>query len=305
MSEEYLWNRSGEPDEETARLEKLLSGFRYREKGRRVTATRLWWLAAAAVLLAGVVAVPAFRTGPVTNWQFANGSRLRAGQIVETGSALDTTIQSESTGEVKIDPDSRLRLVRATDREQRFDLQHGTIHAFIWAPPGRFVVDTPSAKTIDLGCRYTLHTSKNGSGLLTVEMGWVAFQFHELESFIPAGAACATRPGHGPDTPYFVDAPDALKTALARFDVSKDPAELETVLKSARERDGLTLWHLLLRTEGSRRAEVFDRFATLVKLPPEVSKEATLRRDSKAIDGAWNALDLGETGWWRQWKRTW
>jgi hypothetical protein len=50
---------------------------------------------------------------------------------------------------------------------------------------------------------------------------------------------------------------------------------------------------------------VFDRFATLVKLPPEVSKEAILRSDARAIDGAWNALDLGETGWWRQWKRTW
>jgi preprotein translocase subunit YajC len=305
MSEEYLWNRRGEPDEETVRLEKLLSAFQYRETRRRAPATRLWWLAAAAVLLAGVVAVPAFRMGRETNWQFANGNRLRAGQIVETGSGLHTTIQSASTGEVKIDPDSRLRLVQATNREQRFDLQHGTIHAFIWAPPGRFVVDTPSAKTVDLGCRYTLQTSKDGSGLLSVEMGWVAFQFHELESFIPAGAACATRPGHGPDTPYFMDAPDALKTALARFDALQDPAALETVMASARERDALTLWHLLLRTRGSRRAEVFDRFATLVKLPPEVSKEAILRSDARAIDGAWNALDLGETGWWRQWKRTW
>jgi FAD/FMN-containing dehydrogenase len=102
-----------------------------------------------------------------------------------------------------------------------------------------------------------------------------------------------------------MDAPDALKTALARFDALQDPAALETVMASARERDALTLWHLLLRTRGSRRAEVFDRFATLVKLPPEVSKEAILRSDARAIDGAWNALDLGETGWWRQWKRTW
>ena len=32
MSDEYLWDRSGEPDPEIERLEKLLSPFRYREK---------------------------------------------------------------------------------------------------------------------------------------------------------------------------------------------------------------------------------------------------------------------------------
>jgi hypothetical protein len=31
-----------------------------------------------------------------------------------------------------------------------------TIHAYIWAPPGEFVVDTPSAVTVDLGCACTL-----------------------------------------------------------------------------------------------------------------------------------------------------
>ena len=309
MNEEYLWDRSGEPDPETARLEQLLGPLKYAggpmRKPRPAKPVVLWWLAAAAVLVAGLVTVPLLLRGPVTKWQLADGSRVRAGQIIETGASHPAKIQSDETGEVTIDPGSRFRLVAATEHEERFNLQHGAIHAYIWAPPGRFVVDTPSSKTIDLGCSYTLEVSNNGTGLLTVELGWVAFERNRVESFIPAGAACVTRPDRGPGTPYFTDAPEALTSALARFDTSGAPSALETAIATARRRDALSLWHLMIRTDGSERARVFDRLASLVTLPREVTREAVLRGDGKAIDGAWNALDLGNTDWWRGWKKQW
>jgi hypothetical protein len=311
MSEDYLWNRTGEPDPETVRLEQLLGPLKYAgpalsHRSRLVKPARLWWLAAAAaVLVAGIVTVPLALRGPLTSWQSSDGRHVRAGQLIETGALHHAKIQSEDTGEVTIDPDSRLRLVAASDREQRFDLQRGTIHAYIWAPPGRFVVDTPSSKTIDLGCSYTLQVSTNGTGLLTVELGWVAFERNKVESFIPAGAACVTRPGRGPGTPYFVDAAEALTNALARFDTSGDPAALATALAASRKHDALSLWHLMIRTQGDQRAKVFDRFASLVTLPAEATREAVLRGDGKALDAAWNALDLGDTDWWRGWKRQW
>jgi hypothetical protein len=234
-----------------------------------------------------------------------NGARVRTGQLIETGAANKVKIQSNDTGEVTIDPDSRLRLISESGRNQRFDLQRGTIHAFIWAPPGRFVVDTPSSRTIDLGCRYTLQVTKDGNGLLTVEFGWVAFEHNNIESFIPAGAACITRKDKGPGTPYFTDAPNALINALARFDTSNDPAALDTVIASARDRDALSLWHLIIRTHGEQRVKVFDRFASLVHLPPDVTRDAVLRGDNKAMDASWDALGLGDTDWWREWKKPW
>jgi hypothetical protein len=305
MNEEYLWDRSGEPDAETARLEQLLGQLKY--SGAPVRQPRFrkpavfWWIAAAAVLVGAAITVPLLLRGPLTNWRLPDGTRVRAGQIIETGSSPRTKIQADDTGEVTVDPGSRLRLVA----EQRFDLQHGAIHAYIWAPPGRFVVDTPSSKTIDLGCSYTLQVSNNGTGLLTVELGWVAFERNHVESFIPAGAACVTRPDRGPGTPYFTDAPDAFTKALERFDTSADTSALETAISTARPRDALSLWHLMLRTHGNQRAQVFDRFAGLVNLPPQATREAVLRGDGQAIDAAWNALDLGNTDWWREWKRQW
>lgn len=307
MNDEYLWNRGGEPDEEVARLERVLAPLRYKAPvAKRRRPRSMWWLAAAAaVLLAGIVSIPLFTRGPVSGWQLASGGKLRAGQLIETGTSKSAHIESEATGEVQIDPGSRLRLMAAGAAEERFNLERGTIHAFIWAPPGRFVVDTPSAKTIDLGCRYTLQVSKNGTGLLTVETGWVAFEWHGVESFIPAGAACVTRPMRGPGTPYFTDAPQALTAALEGFDATSDAGALRQAVASTRARDALTLWHLLTRTQGERRAEVFARFAAVMPLPHEVSREAIMRGDPVAFDAAWNALNLGDTDWWREWKRQW
>ena len=53
-------------------------------------------------------------------------------------------------------PDSELR---ATGKN-RLALHRGSLHAFIWARPGKFVVDTPSARALDLGCEYTINVDQ-------------------------------------------------------------------------------------------------------------------------------------------------
>jgi hypothetical protein len=319
MSNDYLWDGSGEPDPDVAHLEQMLGELRWSERrgdlsaGRPVVRLhrRIWALAAATIVLGiGITALlrTTRTTHPVPVWQLSSADQrsggVRAGQVIETGRGA-ATIESESVGEVNIGPNSRLRLLAMHKDQYRLSLDHGTIHALIWAPPTKFVVDTPAAKTIDLGCQYTLSVATDGKGFLTVQAGWVAFQWNQIESFIPAGAACTTRVGHGPDTPYFLDAPTVLTKALAEFDRTGSPQELNVLLRAARPRDALTLWHLMERTQGEERAEVFERFAGLVALSPGVTREGILRGDQKSMDAAWDALKLGNTGWWREWKRKW
>lgn len=316
MSDEYLWDRSGEPDTEVQHLEELLGQFKLSrstvafQKQKRPR----WWMAAvAAIFIVGAITATVVikRTPPthITAWQLslAGGKTtpVRSGQTIETSARNQATLESAFVGTVRIAPQSRVRVLAGRGEQQRLALDRGTIHALIWAPPTVFTVDTPWAKAIDLGCQYTLHVDRAGSGLLTVETGWVAFQWKNLESFIPAGAACATRAEAGPGTPYFLDAPAGLTEGIAKFDDINDSKALETILAAARPRDSLTLWHLLRRTEGRERAEVFDRLSRLVDLPPAASRTAILRGDQNAIDAAWNALDLGDTRWWREWKREW
>jgi hypothetical protein len=313
MSEDYLWDRTGPPDPEIERLERMLAPLRYRHVGRTFRLPRVWWAAAAAVVLAAVgVSQFAVPSSHDTAWQVTSlegaarlGSRaaavsmpVRAGQVLRTGRASQLTLQAAELGKIDIGPDTELRA--ATDRKVL--LQRGTLHAFIWAPPRQFVVDTPSARAVDLGCEYTITMDGSGNGLLRVAMGWVAFQFADRESFIPAGAACVTRQREGPGIPFYEDAP--FRAELAAFERGESAA-LGRILTAARPRDALTLWHLLARVPPRNRGVVFDRFAQLVSLPPEVSRDGVLRTDRRAIDLCWNALNLENTAWWRGWERPW
>lgn len=321
MSEEdYLWDGSGEPAPDVAHLETVLESLRWsgRQPVLPLTTAATWWpqnrvwfLAAAALVTLGLGAVFVSQSRlsqSVTSWQLSvagkNQSSVRSGQVIETG-AGSALLESESIGEVQIDSNSRLRLLATRQDQNRLALDHGTIHAFIWAPPTKFVVDTPAANAVDLGCQYTLSVANDGRGFLTVETGWVAFQWKSIESFIPEGAACTTRMEHGPDTPYFLDAPEVLTKSLAQFDSTGDDQALRSVISAARPRDALTLWHLLERTRGVERAEVFDRFAELAALPSSIKRESILRGDRESLDAAWDALKLGNTSWWREWKRNW
>jgi hypothetical protein len=208
-------------------------------------------------------------------------------------------LEAGEIGRVDLAPNSVLRA-----GGHRLALQRGELHAFIWAPARQFVVETPSARAIDLGCEYTLNVDEKGDGVLRVQMGWVAFQVGDREAFIPAGATCVTRRRGGPGVPYFEDAPEALRRGVRGFERG-DPSALDGLLAAARPHDGLTLWHLLTRVPASARGAVFDRFRDLVQLPAGVSRDAVLRRDPRAIDQCWNALDLENTGWWRGWERRW
>jgi hypothetical protein len=218
--------------------------------------------------------------------------QLAVGDWLETDDSSRAQIEVASIGEVDIDPNTRVRLVETKPTEHRLELERGRMSARIWAPPRLFFVNTPSAVAADLGCAYTLEVDEHGVGLLHVTSGWVALQLRDRESMVPAGAACATRPGVGPGTPYFDDASQPFRQALAKFDFepwdnqwSKLPA-LDIILHEARPRDTLTLWHLLERVDGNDRARVYDRLAQLVAPPDGVTRDGVLQLNEEMLQ-AW------------------
>ncbi|MFN0108071.1 MAG: zf-HC2 domain-containing protein [Blastocatellia bacterium] len=227
--------------------------------------------------------------------------KLPLGEWLTTDDASRAQISVGQIGEVKIEPNSRVRLVETQDDNHRLAMQRGKMEAFIWAPPRTFFVETPSALAVDLGCSYTLEVAEDGTALLHVTMGWVAFEWQGRESFVPAEAKCVTRPKLGPGTPYFKDASAEFQTALTAFD-SGNADSLETVLSLARKRDALTLWHLLTRTDGEARGKVFDRMAEFIKPPKTVNRAGVLSGDRAMFDAWWKELGLGDTEWWRMWK---
>ncbi len=319
MNEDYLWDGSGPPDREIAQLEKALAPFRYRAGSlappQRPQKQWRWALAAAAAILLCAGSLRLLMRAPEpTAWEVdraagpalvgrknaAAAMRIGRGDVMRTGAGAELALLADAVGRVELGPQSEARASSAMG----LALERGTLHAFIWAPPRQFVVETPSSKTVDLGCEYTLQVDPSGDGMVRVEVGWVAFQFHQRESFIPAGAQCATWKTRGPGIPVYEDAPPALRSSLARFEAG-DEAALAGILQAARPRDGLTLWHLLTRVRASSRGAVFARFAALEPLPAEVTQAAIERQDGHALDLCWDALQLQDTDWWRGWERRW
>ena len=243
MSDDYLWDKTGEPDPEVKRLEHLLGRFRHNRPAPHFPLLerpprRFWFfaplpqLAVAAVIALLVAGVWYAVRWSRPSWEVARvegapkiGSnriretgRLAVGEWLETDNSSRAKISVGMIGEVELEPNTRVRLVQALPTEHRLALDRGKMRATIWAPPRLFFVNTPSAVAVDLGCRYTLQVEPNGEGLLHVTYGWVAFEQQGRESFVPANAMCATWPGVGPGTPYFEDASPALRSALARLD---------------------------------------------------------------------------------------
>jgi hypothetical protein len=217
--------------------------------------------------------------------QVGASGRLGLGESVVTDAGSRAEIKVGAIGTVDVEPNSCVRLLGASMTEHRLALDRGTLRAKIWAPPRLCFVDTPSAVAVDYGCAYTLSVDDAGGGLLHVTAGWVALELGGRESLVPAGALCATRPGRGPGTPYFEDAPGALRDELTRYDFEAGggPA-LAAVLYAARPRDSLTLWYLLSSASGDDRARVYDRLAAIAPPPEGVTRDAVLALDRRALD---------------------
>ena len=343
--DDYLWDRTGEPDPEIQKLEALLGTFQQNRPAplfpaiapegrwafiRRIRLVPVLVTAGVAVAAVAFVAFLIYGRKPVAvtvaGWDVSlvagtprigdniigtkATSRLGVGQMLETDRQSRASLRADDIGQIEVEGNTRLRLLGMGAGLKRISLERGTIHTYIWATPGEFVVDTPSATTVDLGCAYTLHVDDSGEGLVRTSLGWVGFKLNGHESFIPAGAACTTKPKVGPGTPYFEDASSKFREALARFDFEDSTPQqrakdLTIVLDESRKRDALTLWHLLARVDGKQRILVYRRLGKFAPPPTGVTQEGILRLDQPMLDLWWNQLGFDEISVWRHWERSW
>jgi hypothetical protein len=306
---QYLWDGTGPVDIEVAALERTLAPLRYKPEPRRRKPS--WGLLGGGVgAIAAMIALLVLTStkGADSSWKLAledgTEQRLRVGQHVTTKED-EVHIRSVQTGYLQLEPHSELRVLDNGKGVERVALEYGSVRAVIWAPPARFGVELPAATAVDLGCIYRLQTNREGDGVLSVEAGWVALQNSRVESFIPAGASAHIDHVRGPGLPVFDDADDAFKSAVRSMEAEPTGRDLDTLLALARPRDGVTLWHLLQRTDGLERERVARQFADLVGLPEDLSVTALVSGRPESLDAAWDALGLGTTEWWRTWKQQW
>ena len=336
----YLWDKTGVPAADVEQLESLFAGYRYQpqpfaweraiafERPRRVHVWRSSFAAAVTVLfIAAALSIQSrFTWRPGEPWrvaavsgtpriaesQFTGTAKLSIGETLETDATSRARLHVASLGVIDVEPGTRLRLVATNAKRHRIALDYGTISARMWAPPFSLAVETESAALFDLGCAFTMHAEPGGYSTVHVTSGWIEFEDSQRSVIVPVGAEAIGRPGLGPGTPYFTDAPPEFKVAIAQFDMHPDDAGLQAaaidrILASARFRDAFTLLNLFHEVRPDQRARILDRLASFVPIPTGFTRDDVLALRSDAVAAYWDAVHAAlhlddPKSWIMRWK---
>ncbi|HKE00658.1 MAG TPA: hypothetical protein VKE69_06590 [Planctomycetota bacterium] len=324
MSDDFLWDRSGEPDPLVEELERKLRPLRYASPPAGVARPRprraafVWIAAAAAGIAIAFTLFPksgeraperapgyevALLEGEATVGSLAlrreEPQRLGEGSVLRCGAGSRARIAIAGLGDADLEGPAEIALERSSAELHRLFLRHGGLRASISpsARPRLFQVGTPAGTAVDLGCIYTMAVRPDGRTELRVQLGRVAFEIGKRSVFVWSGASCVADPARGAGTPVDDAAGESLRSALRAYDGEDDAAarrrHLETALAAARSSDARTLWHLLGATERELREPVYERLAALSPPPARATREACLRGDADALE-AWR-VDL--MGW--------
>jgi ferric-dicitrate binding protein FerR (iron transport regulator) len=280
MNDNYLWDKSGEADAELQTLESLL--VRYRSAApmpdfKRVAVIRrrpVWPFAvAAAIVICAVLGAVRFYT-PANRWRATAESGvasvphsiLRPGDVVRTESGV-VRLQSPSVGTIDLGAHTTVRLIENRRNRHRLALAAGTIHAKTTSQPGVFIIETPKARAIDLGCEYTLTIAPDGVGELHVLAGWVDLTRGYGQSLVPEGASARIESDGSLTVPVFDDTLPAFQMAVRKHNIS-------TVVALARVRDAFTLLNLFRDATPDERMLLYDRLNQLVPPPASITRES-------------------------------
>jgi len=243
---DWLWDGSGEPDLETERAARLLARFAHDPDAPLVLPRRRWleWAVAAGLLAALGVGL---WTWPESDGYPVQGAEAR---VVHGGDRVaadePTALLIGDLGRLDLEPGARLRVGNDGVTEHAFYLERGVVHAFILAEPRVLSIGTPAGLTVDLGCRYTIDVAEDGTSLLSVQQGRVAFEIAGRSVVVPAGASTRARPGSPPRVPVFDDADPSWVAAVRALENEIQPTfeAIAAVVGAARPIDSLTLFHL-------------------------------------------------------------
>jgi hypothetical protein len=221
-------------------------------------------------------------------------AKLDVGETLRTDATSQARVQIADVGELLVDTNTRVRLVTTNANEHRIALDQGSLYAVPSAAPRLFIVDTPSARLIDLGSIFNLTVEPDGSSLLFVEQGLVLLAHGERKSYVPAHTSAKARSGLDAGTPFHAASSDRFRTALEVIDVeeaasryhdfgNRTSRHVEIVLSEAGRRDAPTLWHLLPRVHESDRGRVYERLASFIPPPAGVTRDGILSLDAEML----------------------
>ena len=298
--QDYLWDKSGAPDPEVARLEALLSPLAHRaplDELRLRRKRKLPWFVIGSVLAAAAIAVivlawPRTPAPPAdyacgahaTGFAFTSrggsvacgGAEVPAG-VLPIGGTIDTgaheaELAIADIGSAQLSPNTRIRLEHTRPDHHQLYLEVGKMHARVTAyPPKLLGVGTPSGQVTDLGCEYTLEIDATGAGYLEVKSGLVEGEATNGRTVVvPAGARARLLPGRRASLPLNATASPELTAAVNDLQAGA-PDAVEHILAAAKPSDASTIANLVRLVDDDKRRAVLDRLQVLAPAPQDMT----------------------------------
>jgi hypothetical protein len=219
---------------------------------------------------------------------------LKIGEKLFTDSKSRARMKVGSVGEIEIEPKSEIQIIETKNSEHKFILSRGQIAARTWVAPKLFSIKTPSATVIDLGCKYDLTVDERASTALHVESGWVLMEHKNRRALLCAGTMCISDSSKGVGTPFSNQASSLFKESLYKLDfVNSSKTELAVILSEAKQKDFITLFHLLKRLDNDSRGMIYDRISLLFKVPQRITREGIVHGNKDMMGRLWTELGLG------------
>lgn len=277
---------------ETDRLERMLRTLRWTPQAPAAAGGEGGSLPKFVPILIGVVVLAAIAGFFLLQKKPEEGSKITwtagktgteafmVGQTLETKAGERARVAIGTIGHAEVEPYSEVTLTKEGAYEHRLTLLAGRLLAEVDAPPRAFVVAGPGADAVALGkASFAIDYSDASGGEVDVAAGAVSLVADgKPGAYVPAGACCRYAKATGPGIPYFKDAPSELQA------VDPTSADVLTVpLIATREKDTLTLFHLLPVVDENSRGMVILKLMELAPPPASVSAEALTALDTKAL----------------------
>lgn len=303
---DYLFDRSGH-DDEIADLEAKLGAYAHREPLRETSLRKrkpvLIAVAFGAVAVAAALALLLVRTPDdpcsraTTGMPFATtrgttrcGGHAASAGTLPVGTWLETTdgavasMQIASIGSLTLHGNTRLRVLETSDRQHRLELASGHISARVTAPPRLFVVETPAATAVDLGCAYELSVDAKGTTRLVVTSGAVSLEGAREARWVLHGMEASALEGGALGTPIASKTSAEMRAAIARLDAG-DASAVRAVIEHATAIDMITLWHLVPQVQATDREAVVNKLAEYVPIPFDYDVPDMIAASPEALAG--------------------
>jgi hypothetical protein len=333
---DYLWDPNAQPDAEVERLERVLQplgahalNLGHREVPipqpalrsvvwRRVAATAA--IAASALIVLYGVHVHRLNWEDGSPWPIkrvgadgvARAAELRVGERVATNASETATLKAARIGTVTVAPNSIAKLTRTRKGQHRIELEHGRLHAKVWAPPSYFGVTHGDARFTDLGCEFDLSVAEEGSGTLVVASGWVVYRHREEEILVPERYSL-TFDSTRAQTPVRTGATAEFRRAVteldaqARLGATVDRPDLaalaQAIATDAHDDDLFTLLNLLVRHPHLAKGPLYARLAAALHVEVDESHRVRWAQGDVAVrEDWWQRLPAQPKTWWLKWR---